>query len=169
MHCCFYKETYIVRELLFCWEVIAFSALSPVCSQKVAFALASKLLEVYISVTFLYIYIYIYIYIADLLSGKKWQFSGSVNATWCWMDGAQHKAWRIIVKKWKRNTVLLYLYHIELQCVTQMLFPQGTLSNDYMVRISPWHERTKGTRTYTKEVLLYSFKYLSINLSVSGF
>lgn len=161
MHCCFYRETYIVRELLFCWEVIALSALSPMCSQKVAFALASKLLEVYINVTFKYI--------ADLLSIQKWQFPGSVNATWCWMDGAQHKAWKIIVNKWKRNTVLLYSYLIESQCVTRILFPQETRSNDYMVRKSPWHERTKGTETYTKEVLLYSFKYLSINLSVSDF
>jgi len=112
--------------------------------------------------------IYIYIERADLLS-SKWQFPGSVNATWCWMDRAQHKAWRIIVKKWKRNTVLVYLYLIELQCVTWMLFPQGTCSNDWMVHISPWHEGTKGTQTYTKEVLLYSFKYLSINLSVIGF
>jgi hypothetical protein len=113
------------------------SAPSPKCSQKVAFALASKLLEVYNNVTF--------IYIADLLSSKKWQFSGSVNATWCWMDGAQHTTWRIIVKNWKRNAVLLYLYLIESQCISQCCFYKERVT---MIAWYRWVHDMKEEREY---------------------
>lgn len=58
---------YIVRRLLFCWEIIVLSAPSPMCSQKVAFALA-KLLEVYNHVR------YIYIYVTQLLNNKNYGF-----------------------------------------------------------------------------------------------
>lgn len=56
---------YIVRRLLFCWEIIVLSAPSPMCSQKVAFALA-KLLEVYNHVR--------YIYVIELLNNKNYGF-----------------------------------------------------------------------------------------------